>query len=345
MAPRTATKMLSFAALAGSASGALPDDVRLRTISERVTVAECVDSTSFPAVQEYFLPSLRVGLLPLDAVRTTEMTVQAAYLISVRYGNNSKVLTEETAKEQYIWTQRGTTAPTDAEISAVAPLEAGYLRKHFLIPLQKVSTGCTSGLGFLRRLDVQGRVSHADQFAPGPCWQKAHACGGQLEASWGGNATIREAQLNAAEAVFIDGRGKCKMLRARPIAVHFYATNDNANLHSAETSSLWPPSSTLKTRPIHSSAHRSLPTQLPVCRLRHVQWWHGSSTLRTLGASCCARLPSRLNILQRLAARTSSELHLPMFHCSLAQALTDTSFASAQVARMSICAMLSLRIL
>jgi hypothetical protein len=127
-----------------------------------------------------------------------------------------KVLTEKMTKEQYIWTQCGSTAPTDAEISAVAPLETGYLRKLFTIPLQKASTYGTTGLGFLRRLDAQGRVSHADQSAPGPCWQNAHACGAQLEASWGGNATIREAQLNAAEAVFMDGSGKCKVLRAWP---------------------------------------------------------------------------------------------------------------------------------
>jgi len=152
----------------------------------------------------------------------------------VAYGKNFKILTEKLSKEQYVLTQCGTEQPSDSDMDAVAPLEDGYQRKHFTIPLQSAVADSTVTSGFLTKLDVQDRVAFVDSYSTGPCLQQAMQCDAILESSYGGNSTVRAQQLDSVDVAFMDCSGSCTDLRARSNAVHFPATKDSGNLHSAE---------------------------------------------------------------------------------------------------------------
>mmetsp|Transcript_22056 Transcript_22056/g.41552 ORF Transcript_22056/g.41552 Transcript_22056/m.41552 type:complete len:494 (+) Transcript_22056:72-1553(+) len=202
------------------------------SLSDRIQMGECVDSTTAPA--SLFPDSFRLGDIPSTGVTAAEPAVTAAGLMTITYANHFKVITEKLSKEQYVLTQCGMNEPTAQEVDVVVPLETGYQRKFFTIPLQRVIPDTTIGLSMLEALGVQDRVSHVSEFATGACWQKALTCAQPLEGSWNGNATIREAQLTSVDAVFMDCSGDCEALRARSNAVHFPAAKDNGNLHSAE---------------------------------------------------------------------------------------------------------------
>eukprot|EP00931_Biecheleriopsis_adriatica_P053341 TRINITY_DN3120_c0_g1_i2.p1 TRINITY_DN3120_c0_g1~~TRINITY_DN3120_c0_g1_i2.p1 ORF type:complete len:539 (-),score=135.07 TRINITY_DN3120_c0_g1_i2:231-1784(-) len=222
------TKSLALGLLATegvAAAMSLPDRVRL---------GECEDTSAYASGNKYFPASFQVGVLPSPVVRQAEVEVHAADLIDVAYGNNFKILTDQISKEQYVLTQCGTPEPSESDLDAVVPLEDGYQRKRFTIPLQSATAASTVQLSFLEKLGVEDRVYYVDGFSSGPCWQKAMQCGAILESAWGGNATLRAEQMASVDAVFMDCSGDCADLRAQSNAVHFSATKDNGNLHSAE---------------------------------------------------------------------------------------------------------------
>ncbi|CAE7817362.1 unnamed protein product [Symbiodinium sp. CCMP2592] len=204
------------------------------SVTERITLGECLDSAAVTSGDVLFPEVSRVGVVPSAVVTQAESDIQAAAFMSISYGQSFKIVTERFSKEQYVLTHCGMSQPSTAELDALVPLEAGYQRKFLTIPLQRVIAGGTTVLGFLRRLGVQDRVSHIDQSATGPCWQKALSCNASFESSWGGNATLRTLQMETADAVFMDCSGDCAALRAQQNAVHFPATKDNGNLHTAE---------------------------------------------------------------------------------------------------------------
>ena len=202
----------------------------VRSVTERIANGECIDPAAYSSDISLF--TSKMSGFPASDVVAAESDVTAANLISFAYGNHFKVISEELSKEQYVLTQCGLSQPTDAEIDALMP-GTGYQRKHFTIPLQKVTVASTTILTFLDLLNVEDRVAYLDSFATGACWQKANSCGGTLESSFG-NATLREQHLNTVDAVFMDCGSDCSNVNAQGNAVHFPATKDSGNLHSAE---------------------------------------------------------------------------------------------------------------
>eukprot|EP00434_Breviolum_minutum_P028468 symbB.v1.2.025185.t1/scaffold2422.1/size79552/5 len=202
----------------------------VRSVTERIANGECIDPAAYSSDISLF--TSKMSGFPASDVVAAESDVTAANLISFAYGNHFKVISEELSKEQYVLTQCGLSQPTDAEIDALMP-GTGYQRKHFTIPLQKVTVASTTILTFLDLLNVEDRVAYLDSFATGACWQKANSCGGTLESSFG-NATLREQHLNTVDAVFMDCGSDCSNVNAQGNAVHFPATKESGNLHSAE---------------------------------------------------------------------------------------------------------------
>lgn len=156
-----------------------------------------------------------------------------AQLFSILYSDNFKVVTSKMAKEQYVLTQCGQPQPTDAQVTAVAPLESGYMRKYFTVPLQSAVALSTVQLAFLAALDVQDRILHVDQYATGPCWQKAIKCGSVLENA-DSNSTHHEWQKSSVDAVFMDCGSDCSKVSAQQNGVHVPTAHDSDLLATAE---------------------------------------------------------------------------------------------------------------
>jgi hypothetical protein len=163
--------------------------------------------------------------------------MSAAWLVTVMYEKNYKVLTDHMAKEQYVLTQCGTTPPTPEALNSTAALAAGYVRKHFTIPIQLAIAASTAQLGFVDLLVIQDRFTHVDEYSTGSCWQKALGCGAKLESQWG-NVTLRAQQIDSASVVFMDCTSTdpvdCSNVNSQTNGVHFAATQDAGNLHGAE---------------------------------------------------------------------------------------------------------------
>jgi len=202
----------------------------------RVMRGECVrevDGFVFP-------DELHFSGLPSQMVVQAEATaaISKAQLVTVIYVKNFKVLTDSLAKEQYVLTQCGSKAPTDAEVNkAAGELPVGFnVRKHFTVPVQTAVATSTVLLGFVDLLGVEDRFTHVSQYATGACWQKSLSCGAKLESNYGGNMTLRSLQFNKSDAVFMDcaSATNCKNVNKQKNAVHFSATQDAGNLHSAE---------------------------------------------------------------------------------------------------------------
>jgi len=227
-----AMQRFCFAALstAGMLRAAVP------TLDARVRNGECM--------QEYddgyvFLDNQRIANLPSLAMEQLEgQVISAAWLVTVKYVKNYKVLTDHMAKEQYVLTQCGTSPPTPEALDVVDALATGYVRKHFTIPIQSAIAASTAQLGFVDVLGVQDRFTHVDEYATGSCWQKALSCGAKFESQWGGNVTLRSQQINGADVVFMDctstGPVDCSNVNGQGNAVHLAATQDAGNLRGAE---------------------------------------------------------------------------------------------------------------
>ncbi|CAK0886569.1 unnamed protein product [Prorocentrum cordatum] len=219
------------------------------SLDERVAAGECagtaVERESFfdSAIQLTDLPSSSVAqaedLSDLNSLGYTRSAVE----LLIDYGANFKVLTDEISKEQYILTQCGTDAPSDDEVDAVkARPDSSYSRKSFTIPVQSVVATGTTQLAFIQALGLEDRVHKVTGYAVGACWQKgANECEAELEApgSWGGNATLRANQLDAAELVLAECSSyqpvECSSVNALNNGVHFASTTSSAgNLHAAE---------------------------------------------------------------------------------------------------------------
>mmetsp|Transcript_29201 Transcript_29201/g.53852 ORF Transcript_29201/g.53852 Transcript_29201/m.53852 type:complete len:492 (-) Transcript_29201:76-1551(-) len=210
----------------------------VRTLVEQQDAGECAKNAQ--TGDQYFPADYLATYRKLGAVGNLDAPISSAELIQIDYGSNFKVLTEKFAKEQYVLTQCGTLAPTDAEINLVKTLPSGYTRKHFSIPLQEVRAESTVQLSFLDVLGLHDRVSYISKYAVGSCWQKSISCGGVAADSYG-NQTLQSEQRTAVDAFFADcpwdyttNAPNCKALNSMAKAVHFSASQDPAPLHSAE---------------------------------------------------------------------------------------------------------------
>jgi len=206
-------------------------DAQLRSMSDRVAVEECVEASRddlFPVQRRAATVS---GMEPLK-------TEKDVFGTDIKYGSNFKVITDAMSKEQYVLTQCGTEAPTDAVVADLAPKPAAdYTRKDFTVPVQRATATSTVQLGFLEALGVADRIEGISDSAVGACWQKALGCGSTLESSWG-NATLRAAQMDRAEVAFMDCSATapavdCSNVKSRSNGVHFAATQANSALATA----------------------------------------------------------------------------------------------------------------
>jgi len=236
MARIAASVASALALLLPGVSAAVPGSVW--SVSDRVAAGECAGAALTSASETSFLDDARVGPFFQSAAVLSAAAdgITGADLISIAYGQHFKVLTEKMSKEQYVLTQCGMAQPTVEEVNKVAALPAGYQRKNFTIPLQRVATDSTVHLGFLSALGLQDRVAFMSSYATGPCWQKAAACGAELAAggAWG-NETKRALQLSAIEAVFMDcGVSDCSNVNSQGNGVHISASQDSGPLRQAE---------------------------------------------------------------------------------------------------------------
>jgi ABC-type Fe3+-hydroxamate transport system substrate-binding protein len=202
----------------------------LAVLQARVTAGECSEvAVTDTGPGTYF---------PAQGQVAPDQTL--AKLFEMTYAETFKVVTSKLAKEQYVLTQCGQQAPSDADVEKVAALGTGYTRKHFKVPVQTSAAMTTVLLGFLDALGVQDRVKYIDQYASAPCWQKALGCGSQLTSiPWGGD-TAKEAeqaaQLNSVDVVFMDcpTNNNCEKVNSRANAVHIPVTQDVGPIESAE---------------------------------------------------------------------------------------------------------------
>jgi len=209
----------------------------VRTLEQRVTAGECAapedGSALFPV--SYLADYRSLSAAALDAI---DGPITSAEKIEIHYGQSFKVLTEKHAGEQYVLTQCGHAAPSEADINAVKTLPAGYTRKHFTIPLQKASFESTVQLGFLHELGLHDRVAYVSQYAVGACWLKIKDCNAAGVVT-DTNSVDMQATRQNMDAAFMDcpwgnGGANCAALASIPNAVHFSASQDPAPIHSAE---------------------------------------------------------------------------------------------------------------
>jgi len=206
------------AALASVRGGALAAQLEVR-----IAAGECSEAV-LSGSNTYF---------PVQA--QVQADSEMAQLFSVSYLSTYKLLTSKLAKEQYVLTQCGQIPPADAAVDEAEPLPAGYVRKHFTVPVQRAAAPSTVLLSFIDALGVQDRVSYVDEWAVAPCWQRALACDAKLESSWG-NTTLHGVQLDSVDLVFMDcgTDNDCSNVNQRPNAVHVPATHDAGLVESAE---------------------------------------------------------------------------------------------------------------
>lgn len=192
--------------------GALGDK---RSLEERVTAGECT-SSSLEEGGTFFPPERQVK----------KMQETGADFFEVFYSTTFKVVVSKLVKEHYVLTQCGLEKPSDAEVEKLVPLEAGYQRKHFDVPLQSVLSEETVHLGFLNELGVDDRTDFLSKYATEPCWQKAIGCGAAVS----GNATIKEQQIEQVDAIF----AAAATVNGLPKGIHIPITEDPSPLKSAE---------------------------------------------------------------------------------------------------------------
>ena len=77
-----------------------------------------------------------------------EYSVNLAIHFDITYGTNFKVLNNNLAKEQYVLTMCNSATPKDATVDATAPLQDGFVRKHFTVPLQTYGSDTSGNQGF-----------------------------------------------------------------------------------------------------------------------------------------------------------------------------------------------------
>lgn len=196
-----------------------------RSLDSRQAVGECSEPDSL------FTFESKVGKFPSTQVGAAEAEVTVATLITIDYSANFKVLTNSGAKEQYVLTQCGTTAPSDTEVHAVRALATGYARKHFTVPLQKAVATSTTMLGFVGALGLEDRMVAVSPYSVAPCWQKARVnCSAALSDTFS-NETLMAEQYAAADGVFMDcASSGCSVTNG----IAFNPTADPGNLHGAE---------------------------------------------------------------------------------------------------------------
>jgi hypothetical protein len=188
------------------------------------------------------------------------------------YGTNFKVVTNFYAGEQYVLTHCGTTAPTAAEVDALAPLpekskggamtpDSGFVRKSFTVPIKSFGDETGTTHGYVDALGVVDRIAYMSSGAVSACMQKALVCDATMLQSndWredlqtDGNQTLKNsdnaawveafqtprttAQLENVDVYFVDKSGDAAHFgtdagSAKTVA--FTASWDPDMLHIAE---------------------------------------------------------------------------------------------------------------
>jgi hypothetical protein len=111
------------------------------------------------------------------------------------------------------------------------PDPATWVRKKFVVPLEKAVATSTTILGFVEALGVEDRMVAVSPNSVAPCWQKARLeCEASLAASWS-NQDLMAQQYAAADGVFMDcSTSGCSVANG----IAFNPTADPGNLHGAE---------------------------------------------------------------------------------------------------------------
>lgn len=210
--------MLVLAAVVNQVNGAT------RSLSERVNAGEC--SFIAPVTGETYFPTASQS--HSDAI--------GAHFFDIYYAQTFKVVVSHVAKEQYVLTQCGQTAPINSAIDAVhsSLVDNTYTRKHFTVPLQSAIAAGTVHAGFLDNIEVEDRIHKVDSYSSASCWQKLMGCGGTLTGAFT-NATLRAMEMDAVDAVFMDcGFSGCSNVHSQANGIHAAASQDPSPLKSAE---------------------------------------------------------------------------------------------------------------
>ena len=187
------------------------------------------------------------GYFPEDYRVTLTQEIKSKHF-DIVYGKNFKVVTNFHAREQYVLTHCGSTAPTDAEVNAVATLpeeSAGgtgatgaFVRKSFTVPIQSFGdeTGTTHGFGDV--LGVNDRIAYMSSSVVSACIQKALDCDATMLG--GHDYTVGDDTLLATQIQNVDLYFNDKAYDAAPFTaasdktVAFTASWDPNMLHIAE---------------------------------------------------------------------------------------------------------------
>jgi len=105
-----------------------------------------------------------------------QIKVEAHPFFDIIYAPTFKVVTSKPANESYVLVQCGQPHPTDAEVEAVAPLPAQWIRKNFTVPVRSYWAYRQKHYGYLNWLNVDDRAGVVISAVTEPCWQKAFAC-------------------------------------------------------------------------------------------------------------------------------------------------------------------------
>jgi hypothetical protein len=166
-----------------------------------VQAAECGTASTLREVTDsYFPETVRMDFVDHNTAVDKDH-------FAIYYGSNFKVVNNNFAKQQYVLTQCGTTAPDAAAVTALAALPEGFTQKDFTIPLQSWSSDSTASLAFLDILGVHDRHHFVSDSTNAPCLKKALDCDATLKAEAGGawgNETLKGLQKDVADGYFID---------------------------------------------------------------------------------------------------------------------------------------------
>jgi hypothetical protein len=83
-------------------------------------------------------------------------------------------------------------------VDATAPLQDGFVRKHFTVPLQTYGSDTSGNQGYFNVLDVTDRQAYISQWVSEPCMQKAHKCSAEM-LSVGKSHACNETQCNVVK--------------------------------------------------------------------------------------------------------------------------------------------------
>jgi hypothetical protein len=150
-----------------------------------------------------------------------KVRVLQAQDFTVVYNKTYKVVVNRRLNEKYLLYQCGTPVPSGFDD-----------HKKFAIPLQTVAVEDTTVLRFLELLGLQATTRYMQkQYVTSGCLQTLASNGNvlQLEPSYGGNAQVRQAQVDLVDALFTSSASS-----SQAKSIGFTASSDPGSLQRAE---------------------------------------------------------------------------------------------------------------